>query len=84
MGATGVVRANEKPEKTNKEVTCIFCGLATPVLASRSSRVASQVHHDVLIVRCEVCGKEAPYHATDTFAFGETIAARSQHRRNRG
>jgi len=84
MGATiGAVRAIQKPEPNRKEVTCIFCGRATPVLVSGSNRFA-HVLHNVSIVRCKVCGKEAPYRACDTFEFGETNPAGSQHQTNRG
>ena len=49
---------------TRREVICIFCGLPTPVSAlgpsGRASREARNTS-GISIVRCEVCGKEAPY-----------------------
>jgi transcription elongation factor Elf1 len=83
MGAAfGAVRVNQKPEPTDKEVTCIFCGLATPVLVSGSTKFASHFLDQVAIVRCKVCGKEAPYRACDTFEFGKPSPARSHGNRS--
>jgi len=48
---------------TDKEVTCIFCGLPTPVPASNPSKLARDVPRHIFIVRCKLCGKEAPYRA---------------------
>lgn len=45
----------------HEDVTCIFCGLQTPVPASGTSKFTSNFPHHISIVRCEVCGKEAPY-----------------------
>jgi hypothetical protein len=49
---------------TDKEVTCIFCGLPTP-LPDCPSKFASHVPRHIFIVRCKLCGKEAPYRARD-------------------
>jgi hypothetical protein len=49
----------------HKEVTCIFCGLPTPVPAVGARKYASQNPSSISIVRCNVCGKEAPYRACD-------------------
>jgi len=49
---------------TDKKVTCIFCGLPTPVPAC-PSELASNVPRHIFIVRCKLCGKEAPYRARD-------------------
>lgn len=54
-----------------KEVICIFCGLPTPVPASDPSKIASYVPRRISIIRCKVCGKEAPYRACDILGFGE-------------
>ena len=60
------VTASQKLETiTRKEVTCIFCGLPTPVPASSPSQSASHVPPHIFIVRCKLCGKEAPYRARD-------------------
>ena len=50
---------------TRKEVTCIYCGLPTPVPASSPSKFASHVPPHIFIVRCKLCGKEAPYRARE-------------------
>jgi hypothetical protein len=54
-----------------KEVACIFCGLPTPLPASGPGGSASHVAPRISIVRCLVCGKEAPYRACDVFEPGE-------------
>jgi hypothetical protein len=59
-----------------EEVTCIFCGLPTPIPASGRSKSASQAPRHTWIVRCEVCGKEAPYRICDLFEFGQIFHAR--------
>jgi hypothetical protein len=56
---------------TRNEVTCIFCGLPTPVPASSPSKFASHVPRHISIVRCTLCGKEAPYRTRDTFEVDE-------------
>jgi hypothetical protein len=48
----------------NKNVTCIFCGLPTPVPAC-PSKLESNIPRHIFIVRCTLCGKEAPYRARD-------------------
>jgi hypothetical protein len=60
---------------TRKEVTCIYCGLPTPVPASSPSKFASHVPRRIFIVRCKLCGKEAPYRARDTCEVGEMSGA---------
>ena len=42
------------------QVVCLFCGHRTPALAVVSS---------ISLVRCRVCGKEAPYLAGEIVAF---------------
>ena len=44
--------------KNRRAVVCIFCGLLTPV---PENRVADEPR--LSIIRCHVCGKEAPYPA---------------------
>jgi hypothetical protein len=41
-------------------VVCLFCGHRTPALAAVSS---------ISLVRCRVCGKEAPYLAGEIITF---------------
>jgi ribosomal protein S14 len=78
MGAPiETVSVSQNPETiTRMEVTCIFCGRPTPVPASDPSKFASHVPRRISIVRCKVCGKEAPYRACDIFEFGEMCHAR--------
>jgi hypothetical protein len=72
------VSVSQKPETiTREEVTCMFCGLPTPVPAWHPSKFASHVPRRILIVRCKVCGKEAPYSACDIFEFDEMCRARA-------
>jgi hypothetical protein len=54
-----------------QEVACIFCGLPTPLPARGRNGFASHVPRRISIVRCLVCGKEAPYRTCDTFEVGE-------------
>jgi len=61
---------------TRKEVACIFCAQPTPVPAPCPSKFASHVPRDISIVRCQVCGKEAPYPACDIFELGEICRTR--------
>jgi hypothetical protein len=71
------VSAIQNPETiTGEEVTCIFCGLPTPVPASGPSKFASHVPRHISIVRCKVCGKEAPYRSCDISEFAEMYRAR--------
>jgi hypothetical protein len=56
---------------TRKEVTCIYCGLPTSVPVSGPSKFVSHVLRHTSIVRCKLCGKEAPYRACDIFQFGK-------------
>jgi hypothetical protein len=78
MGATiEAVIADQNPEiMTRSEVICIFCGLATPVPASgprvRASHVARKTS-GISIVRCDVCGKEAPYPPRDIREVKEAV-----------
>jgi hypothetical protein len=70
--AIETARADQKCETiTPKEVACIFCGLPTPVPAWGPIGFASHVPRRISIVRCMLCGKEAPYRACDTFEGGE-------------
>jgi len=70
-------RDSEAPSHSG--VTCIFCGLPTPVrvtsqkvLATYPPRPSSRVS----IVRCEICGKEAPYLSEEVADFGEVFRER--------
>jgi hypothetical protein len=64
-----VTVSQELETVTRKEVTCIYCGLPTPVPASVPRKFASHLPRHISIVRCKLCGKEAPYRACDTFEF---------------
>jgi translation initiation factor 2 beta subunit (eIF-2beta)/eIF-5 len=43
------------------EVVCLFCGRHTPAL--------TRVRTGISLVRCRVCGKEAPYLANEVVTF---------------
>jgi hypothetical protein len=43
-------------------VICLFCRICTRL---PDGLKASKGWRRVMIVRCQVCGKEAPYHATE-------------------
>ncbi len=71
---TEAVQTNERPDTaTHNGVVCIFCGLPTPVQTSREGAAttnATRSNHRVSIIRCEICGKEAPYPAHEIAEFG--------------
>ena len=74
MGATiEAVGLRQDPETaTQSGVVCIFCGLPTPVRASSEGTFATHLRRPstrVSLVRCEVCGKEALYHAEEVTEF---------------
>ena len=89
MGAIiEAVQTSQHPETTaQRGVVCIFCGLPTPVqtpgektsatLPSRPDLRGLQVQpapgHRLSLVRCEMCGKEAPYLAHEITEFGEGL-----------
>ena len=78
MGAImEALQISQIPEtEMHSGVVCIFCGLPTPVQTSREGTVATNVprnNHRVSIVRCDVCGKEAPYPANEITEFGEVF-----------
>jgi transcription elongation factor Elf1 len=78
MGANiEAVRVSQRLESINRrEVTCIFCGRPTPVPATGPSKFANHFPSRISIVRCKLCGKEAPYRACDIFEFGWMWRAR--------
>jgi hypothetical protein len=56
-------------------VVCLFCRMFTRL---PDGLKASEGWRRVIIVRCQVCGKEAPYHATEIIEFEErSIGANS-------
>jgi ribosomal protein S14 len=79
MAATiEAVQTKPRSETTARGlVTCIFCGLPTPVntlsRAGLSDRVR-EVRSHVRIARCELCGKEAPYFEHEINGFEELAA----------
>jgi hypothetical protein len=80
MGATmEAVQPIQYPEiATHAGVVCIFCGLPTPVRTRRDGISATHLPCPrVAIVRCEVCGKEAPYVAHEILEFGKILLPRS-------
>jgi hypothetical protein len=78
MGPTiEAVIADQNPDTmSRREVICIFCGLATPAPASGPRVGASHVARKtsgISIVRCDVCGKEAPYPPRDIREVRESL-----------
>jgi hypothetical protein len=66
---------NQEPETICSGVICLFCGICTRLPAGLR---ASEGWRRVVIVHCQVCGKEAPYHATELIQFEErSISANS-------
>ena len=65
-------------EENDIEVVCLFCGSHTPAPAPKPARRrASGANYRVSIVRCRVCGKEAPYQfsASQDYDDGESAKA---------
>jgi hypothetical protein len=62
-----VILSQTRETITREEVTCIFCGLPTPVPSPGPTDFASYVPRHISIIRCKRCGKEAPYRACDMF-----------------
>jgi hypothetical protein len=52
-----------------KQVNCIFCGLPTPVPIPGPGKFAGCAPSSLLIIRCNQCGKEAPYRAGEILQF---------------
>lgn len=74
------VEFNRDPEETaHSGVTCIFCGLPTPAHAPAKKTFEAyppQPSRRVSLVRCEICGKEAPYLSSEVTEFGEVFRVR--------
>jgi hypothetical protein len=59
-----------------KGVTCIFCGLPTPVDSHAPEKAEAgwpQSSTRVSLVRCEICRKEAPYLSREVTEFGDIV-----------
>lgn len=46
---------------SSEDVTCIYCGSPTPTHSSGAIPFEGHVPSCISIVRCHLCGKEAPY-----------------------
>lgn len=71
---------SQDSESITHGVTCIFCGLPTPVHTSSQKSLGGyypEASGRVTLVRCEVCGKEAPYLAHEIGEFVERFRARN-------
>jgi hypothetical protein len=77
MGAIiEAVQTSQHPDTAaHNGVVCIFCGLPTPVRTSGEGTSATHEPrpHRVSIVRCGICGKEAPYRAHEITEFGAML-----------
>jgi hypothetical protein len=61
---------SQQPETQHwSGVVCMFCGRRTPLPVSTGPKTSEG--RRVLILRCQVCGKEAPYQASEMFEFQE-------------
>lgn len=61
---------NERPETQYLSgVVCMFCGRRTPLPEMTGPKTSGG--RRVMILRCHVCGKEAPYQASEMFEFQE-------------
>ena len=69
----------ETVQESPREVACMFCGTQTPAPApkpaKRAARSAHSANFRVSIVRCHLCGKEAPYQFPQEFYQEEAKAA---------
>ncbi len=54
---------NKTLNTETKGVVCLFCGVQTPV-ANNFDRSTPKGHR-ASIIRCECCGKEAPYYPSE-------------------
>jgi hypothetical protein len=71
------ISLNQNPETVIRyEVTCLFCGLPTPVPVPGPLTFACHVPRHISIVRCELCGKEAPYRTRDIVQSSAICRAR--------
>jgi hypothetical protein len=59
---------NQESGEHSNGVVCLFCRVCTRLPAGLR---ASKGWRRVVIVRCQLCGKEAPYHATEIIEFQE-------------
>jgi hypothetical protein len=68
-------------DRHRKAVVCFFCGLnnllPAPSSHERASRVFTDSHSGLSIVRCHGCGKEAIYLAAEFIQLKETSKAAS-------
>ena len=57
-----------------KGVTCLFCGARTPIPTSTDIETGREFDHSssrYCIVRCSLCGKEAPYLSSELLDIDE-------------
>ena len=59
---------NQESREHSNGVVCLFCRVCTRLPAGLR---ASEGWRRVVIVRCQACGKEAPYHASEIIDFEE-------------
>jgi len=72
-----ILQEKESP----REVACLFCGTRTPAPAPKPARRSAHHGHNpsfrVSLVRCRVCGKEAPYQFPNPENYREEAKAAS-------
>lgn len=65
----------ERAEQLHRGVICLHCGMPTPFSKGtdgESSSSGAEVRLRISLVRCTVCGKEAPYLGRDVVTLSPT------------
>jgi RNase P subunit RPR2 len=65
----------EQEKSQQSGVMCLFCGSSTPLPAAAGPRTSEE--RRVVIIRCRVCGKEAPYQADEIVDLHDRTALRA-------
>jgi RNase P subunit RPR2 len=65
----------ETTQENLREVTCMFCGTTIEAPAPKPARRSAgrEKSFSVAIVRCRVCGKEAPYQFKNPEMYSEQV-----------
>jgi hypothetical protein len=63
----------QQSRNENARVVCLFCGARTfvPAWATRDIVTQPDSGPGIAIIRCHVCGKEAPYSTSEIFVNQE-------------
>jgi hypothetical protein len=76
----------QQSRNENARVVCLFCGARTFVPAWATRDIVSQPESGpgIAIIRCHVCGKEAPYSTSEIFVNQEILPNDSSRSRAAG